>query len=530
MAIKRWIGLGVRPVSDVTNVPPSRTDSQESGFACWDTLFHDFRISATSVYNHYRSDEEENRTEERGDRRIDEMPRLIRVRWTPAPLLQERVDPERTWYKRHIDPVKFSLETEGTTSHNAKGISFSPDHLQAEFFGVVRDSLANGYMEPGVVRALLESGARTVRAAFADPAIGGALDPGRVQSASLPHEGESIIAVAQSLPNLEVMSRAGFRDRPRSPQVPSFASPPDVDGTEYVGYILEKYELGPNGAFALVEEVGLPSPLYSEYHDFHVVYGGTYRYRLRTVVRWTRRAGLGPLGDEPFVLGRFGTQTQGLAFHRSSYFAGEWSPWAYAQMVDDAPPAAPDEFIARPESRRRRVCLTVRVPDDPKGAVSEIRILRRERGPDGRDVGSWTLVHRGPARNTLFYDDDVDFVQSGGHRYIYAAQSVTRHGVPSQLTYQLVVALNAEHRSTGELPVDVVRRSRAEAVGLEGRGFVVTAREMFDRFGRTDENYVVRVESLDTGERRDVGVWLSYENQPYMVRSVDPDDPPGDPE
>jgi hypothetical protein len=67
-----------------------------------------------------------------------------------------------------------------------------------------------------------------------------------------------------------------------------FASLPEFRGLDYVGYIIEKERLDPtDGTWQRLEEYRIIGNQACSYRDTRVAYGQTYRYRIRTVVKFT---------------------------------------------------------------------------------------------------------------------------------------------------------------------------------------------------------------------------------------------------
>ena len=132
--------------------------SAESGRAPFETLFHDFNLEAYPFYNFWAPDELTNENDVRGDRKLEDLPRFIKVIWNIAPDLkdpEEKAKP-KTVDSRHINPVIFSRELERPVTHTTRGITFTPDHLQITGFSSIKSMIANGHMSPGVLETIVE--------------------------------------------------------------------------------------------------------------------------------------------------------------------------------------------------------------------------------------------------------------------------------------------------------------------------------------------------------------------------------------
>jgi hypothetical protein len=145
-----------RPVIN-TGIKP-QVYSADSGPAPFETLFHDFNVEAFPFYNFWTPDELTNDRDERGDRKIEDLPRFIKVCWNPAPDLpdpQERARPKQV-DKRAIRDVMFSREIERPKVVMSRGLGFSPDHLQPANFGKNKGIIANGHLAPGVLETIVD--------------------------------------------------------------------------------------------------------------------------------------------------------------------------------------------------------------------------------------------------------------------------------------------------------------------------------------------------------------------------------------
>lgn len=646
----------------------TQTLSKESPSAPFETLFHNFEIEADPVYNFWTEDETENDRDDRGERKLEDIPRFMRVTWLKAPDLQSIALDNKL--KRDISPVKFSAETEKDTSYLSKGVNFTPGHLQPKNFSTIKNFISNYFLNPGVVNSVVEiapkaknsekrvnetaflaspnmrgipihelqsnlhqqknssigvssvidpefrgdsdfsldenfigqmqitkaqdmsvsmnSGllpslslhvklagveadiirdptngeidsivftdeqpqSQAVKATFVNTRLGGAISDERIDSISEPHHAETMTALAQTLPNLEVLSHFGLDTKNRKVDIPSFPSPVGLRALQYVGYVLEKYSLGPSGEFALVEEIDLPSIDYTQYIDTKVKYGGVYRYRIRSIFRWTYPPEMGPNGLDRLTIPVTGSQTQDLAPYKSSYFTSEWSlNWAYGHVLDIVPPPPPDEFTIRPLSRKKQIIITAKFPENKQRDIFLIRVFRKLRDSNGNDVTGWTQIgpNYGP-QNIIFIDEDVDYYESNGLTYIYTSQCVSRHAETSPFSEQLACRLNKEFKVFGEYPITFVscrgvlpnyfgafstfppRRIFSETVipiplrtpeeKDPSARVVMSARETIGDKLLNPRYFILRFDSLDTGEEKDVYLNLTYNNLDPLVNEM----------
>lgn len=673
--LRHTIDTGIKP----------KVFSAESGEAPFETLFHDFNLEAFATYNFWTPDELTNARDELGNRKLADVPRYIRLQWAVAPNLSDPIDrlKAKDVRARDIRPVIFSREHERPNVFQAKGIGFTPEHLQLEGFKKIKGIIANGHLAPGVVEAIVDihmksagvqssnsqmtnridedafltdpdfagysihemisqmnqvtdgiasmanssegvgsdmmaqkeelvdgkftisrsmkSGGKMdltsvhpsspslgyssrtaktnrqspqdevmsmtqeimhdvskdakssaqIKVKFFNPAIGGLLDQKKINLMSTPEHVESLSAIAPALADLEIISRSNLYDRKRRFIIPSFPSP-RVKPLEYIGYIIEKYAKQSSGAFIKVEEIDIPSREADTYYDTKIVYGAVYRYRIKSVLRWTRKSNEGVEGEDPTVSPVFASQSSLLAQFKSSYFSSEWGhTWAYTTLIDDQPPLPPDELTVRPESHKKRIVVTFRLPDNPQKDIWKMRLYRKFKDEVGRDITDWMQVAETDSddvlmdfspNNVLFFDTDVDFFQRNKTRIVYVAQCISRHGEQSYLSEQLCARLNEEYFSKGEYPTEFVSSAgiRREYFGAFSTNPVQTTKTEIvvspppTRMGRSSGvaslsfsgrqasgnatldavKYICRIQSLDTGETIDVPFDVNFDNLP----------------
>jgi len=372
---------------------------------------------------------------------------------------------------------------------------------------------------------------------FVNPAITGLVSEKKIDLISSPDHAENAIGIAQFMPNLAVL--ADVKDDMRNEaQPPSFPAVQEDSGTEYVGYVIEKYKQVDDGVFDLIDEIEIPDVNATEFVDTEVLYGGVYRYRMRTILRWTRKGNINHGGYEHgnFVNEDF-TSTKSLASHKSSYYQSEWNrKWQYSAVIDTVNPPPPDEFRTRTESHRKRVVVSWKLPDNSQKDIHYYRLFRKTQDDSGRDTSDWELLDiRFGASNVLYFDNDVDY----GTRYVYAAQTVSKHSEFSLLSAQLAVKLNEQFRFEGEHPI---RQVSEKGVRLDAAGvfetkpprrvrplivaqdkFMLTSRVGVDKQPLIDRDYHVRFESLDTGQKKEIIVSMKYDNGVPVDETINED-------
>lgn len=375
---------------------------------------------------------------------------------------------------------------------------------------------------------------KQIRANFISPTLGGALSADKLKLAQRPEHLETAVALAQVLPQLEVMAASNINAQPREINQPTFPSPADMPPLEYCGYLLEKYKLNiDNGVFELVDQIDLASNDYSEYVDTKVLYSAVYRYRIRAYARWTHPENIGIEGPIPTAGGL--QQTRSFSGFKSSYFHSEWSKkWSYGIVIDPVPPSPPDELTVIPDSPRKRIMVTFKIPYNEQRDIFYMRLLRKIQDDHGNDLTDWVQVGPKPGydttKNVIFYDTHVEYYENSPVKYVYAAQTVTRHGAISGLSDQLAGRLNQKFSIYGEFPVEFVsqqgvklehhgafstfpfKRFYGEIVVGNGHRMNLSVLELFGNQNMDSTQYWLRAESLDTGEKKDIPIVTRYEN------------------
>lgn len=377
---------------------------------------------------------------------------------------------------------------------------------------------------------------RAIRVNFFNPSIAGIIDQRKINSMNRPEHIENMVAIAQMLPSLDVLSNSDAYDLRKDVAIPSFQTPEEYSGVEYTGYVIEKYKRNSAGLFQLVQEIDVPHREYTEYIDCQVVYGGVYRYRIRSILRWTRHNSVGFHGYNAKLVQPGRVESDELMPNVSSYFSSGWSPFEYGFIVDTMPPSPPDEITVRPDSRKKTITVTGKIPDNGQLDINAILLFRKVQDSSGRDLEKFRKVAKFGFTNFLYVDKDVEYNQVSGKRYVYAAICTTRHDEVSTYSEQIGCRLNQDFNVRGEFPCDFVsqagvavgyygsfagfpiRRSKTEVVlDVSKSKLVASGRNALTEGMRNDASYIVRAESLDTGETKDVLVEITHRNMKDFV-------------
>jgi hypothetical protein len=355
------------------------------------------------------------------------------------------------------------------------------------------DQLGAGYLDDG------SSEFQRVKIKMLHTNLEGLMSQERLDSMTAPAHAESISAIAPFAGNMAVYSSAGLQNKSREISIPSFNAPDTLKPIEYVGYVIEKYEQV-DGSFKLVDTFYVPGRDYTDYYDCRVKYGVAYRYRIRCIIRWSRRHKIGVFGPDPTVIDAPGAGLNSLTPNDVSYFGSEWaSAWASALLIDTSSPPPPHQFQVRSDSRNKFIEVTFCLPYNPQQDICKMTLYRKLQDQDGYDVTDWVQVQEVDAQfrqgtrhlyvtdlqhqqdditgtkftateseviqtfvefaplNSRYVDTDVNyFGEENSYRYVYSALCHTRHGETSVLSEQLGARLNSHWSRDGEYPIDFI--------------------------------------------------------------------------
>lgn len=531
-ALPPIVSPAIGPPIDLTRV----ITSLSSTLAFHSTLFEDFGLRAVSVYNFYTSDEQIGFSQD-PSASLASLPRYVFLSWNVAPA-----------------PRDFSPSRKGMRPLDQRTAGISP----ALDIKAARLSVANGYVAPGAVQALLvgpvqpsndthkfdedlflsspsaagrsaadhvtgdsdfhivsvpQSPDRT-RVNFVDPSIAGALDGNRVAMAADHVHLASLGAFAKLASGLEVVSEFN-QDAPLRNPVPRFEIAAEAPNLSYTGYIVERYTLNQSGSMELSKTFAIDDPEQNSLVDREVVFGGRYAYRIRTIAQWVHGSTVGFFGSSSLDRKAGFDTSAGSMTREASFFSGDWSDWARTKVSDALRPDPPDELRVMPISHKGMVRITWKMPNDPQRDISAIRLLRSE-GFQGR-YSDWTQVAEFVPGNGVFVDLLVSLFEESHTSYMYAMYSTSFHGETSLLSEKIVARLTDRSRYLGEEPVrqagppgdDPMAHARGPqpppdtelVVQSEFVAYVRSGRSSVPLFKRT---YVIEVQSLTTGERAEV--------------------------
>lgn len=366
-----------------------------------------------------------------------------------------------------------------------------------------------------------------MRVNFVEPNIASTVSAIKLNGATRPEHVESIIGLAPLLPNFESITSmlptiVGQQEAPSSDTSGN-------EGTEYIGYVIEKYVRDGSGTFVLIDEIHIDDIEQSSFVDAAVLYGGVYRYRMRAILRWTHAPNVNVSGYMSSVTPNGTFQTSKLAASKQTFFDSDWSRnWAYAAVLDLVPPPPPDEVNARSISSKRSVSISWKMPEDKQRDISGFVLLRRSCDENLVPTSEWSQVgpRQLPANGRyddtgLSYSDEI-----AGNGYVYALQTTSLHDETSTLSDQIAVFLNREWQEIGERESILfseagvepymhgaysVKPNRFEERETVARGSIAFCGRLGSGKSRFDDReYSLLLESLDTGETFVTDISLGY--------------------
>lgn len=506
--------------------------SNKSAPAYYSTLFRKFGLTAEPTYNYYVENEGVAPTSDQSGT-LSSLPRYVTLRWRTAPTIPTR-----------------QVSQKGVRPYITPDVVHPP---KAASFDVAKAALANGYVAPGVISAViaeppppvttfptkidedsfllakettgqsatdhlgdkssyyslapvsLAQEAKVVN--FVDPSIAGTFDANRISIATDPLHLTVAGSLAKVIGSLEVLSEFNQDVSIQNP-APDFVAHPEAPTVAYIGYIIERYDLRSDGSMVLGRSISIDDPTVDEFIDRQVAYDGTYAYRMRSIVQWTHPSDLDFGGAS--TIDRLSSFAALVTPPLASFYAGDWSDWTRTQVIDTVPPDPPDEVTVRPVSWKGEIRISWREPNNPQKDLSKLTLVRATVA-SGR-VSDWEKLGDFAVRNGSYIDRDVRIHESG-YSYIYALYSWSYHGVISPLSDQIEARLSPSDSKT-ELPVIQISDDGADPMahasnkhGVDPTEIKANERLTFycrggdSRQPLRDSTYLVEARSLSTGEK-----------------------------
>lgn len=445
-------------VSDIeTGIIVSSADSVE---AFHSTLFEDFNLKAVSTYN-FITDDELSPTSFDMTASLDGLPRYITVSWNTAPVNTLPSIPSKAF----------------RNSTRVKNIDYAIADVKT-----ANTALANGYISPGTIRALLSSpvdykqlaifdhdvflssqnagsltaaeamqktdafnvqpinsGSTKTRVSFIDSSIAGIAHENRINASNDHLHLAAAAALTKLVPNLEIISEFNQDVEPVNIP-PKFQSPPNIPGVVYIGYVLEKYESLEDGSVNLISTVNIDDITVSSFIDREVAFSKKYAYRIKSIVQWSRPQNIDFSGKLALIRPASLDLISPNNSWNASFYSGDWSEWARTEVIDDKLPSFPDEFTVRPVSRKGQVHITWKMPWDPQKDIKSFVLLKSIKTENG--YTDWQKIKEFGPSNGIFIDSDVLPQSTSGISYVYSMYSTTHHNEHSTLSERVEVILS----------------------------------------------------------------------------------------
>lgn len=373
---------------------------------------------------------------------------------------------------------------------------------------------------------------------FIDPAITGLVQSSRVNLMTKPEHAENIAGIAQNLTNLKGLSDLKY-DLTIKQEPPSFTGKKEDSGTEYVGYVIEKYVQNNNGIFVFVDEISIDDVNTIKFIDTKVLYGKVYRYRIKCIFKWTREDNINiSMIHKNNVSNLIFNKNRSIKKYKTSFFSSEWCRnWEYASVMDTTPPPHPDEFTVFPQSHKKRIVITFKVPQNNQKDIQYFRLFKKLKDKNNNDLSDWELIDiKIGANNFVCIDEDVDYFENNELYYVYCAQTVTKHAEFSVLSEQLMTRLNKNYSVFGEYDVKQLSESGTTFKSLGKfatlplkkslyqnifkKSIMFTSRLGTSKFPNLQRDYVIRLKSLDTGHIIYVPISMTYKQNDTIFNEI----------
>lgn len=511
MAVKKGIGelIGLGPVNVAgktvtvkqTNItPPNRPQVSEVNVAVTEivnsmeevetisslgsvevfhsTIFDSFNIAVSASYNFY----EENETVEFPNNNIpiNELPRYVTISWKTTPAKQKILK-----------------------NFDRDGFSFPVPHGD---IGVSVKSLSNGFISPGVISAVVESNKTTKNTIrFVDPGIVGTLsDSKKLTKATKAEHLSSIENIASIITGLEVISEVNQNTRP-TVKPPEFKSPASFLGVHYIGYVIEKYDVS-SGKMQFLKSIEIDDPEIKSFVDREILYGRTYSYRIRSIVRWTRNQNEGFFGKNVTDRTTQFSQVAGLLDKISSFYGGDWSVFATAKIADLVLPDHPDEFRVDISSTNK-IHVSWKIPHDSQRDISNIVVLKKIE--TSSFSGDWEEVMTTTRRNGLYIENDISVLEDPSARIIYSSITKTVHDEHSNLSEQYTCNISGGKLVAKMSSPSSNLQQKNEQKPTARKSIDIAVNDKFVEYPIFSGTKIVRLTSLATGQRIDLSIIVS---------------------
>lgn len=224
-----------------------------------------------------------------------------------------------------------------------------------------------------------------------------------------------------------------------------------------IGYVIDKWEMLPDGNLASRAPIILENPFISSAIDMNVRYGAKYVYQMRSIVEF----------DVPAVL----EDTNELALVKL-LVSSRPTPRVVVDCVEVVPPPSPSDIRFRWDYESTNLNITWTFPPNSQRDIKRFQIFRRSsvdeafqlqrvldfddsviHGPDREDIPEY-LISRYTQPTMLYIDSDF----TKDSKFIYSICSIDAHGYTSNYSEQFIVSFD---RYSNKLKIDFISRSGA---------------------------------------------------------------------
>lgn len=430
----------------VSPSPPARVENKyTSKPITFENLFVP-KLTGSFVYNFFDIKEKDfdvSNSRNYGRRPLTEIPKYIHLSWTKAPMSLAPVMASITTTAETSDersddgeirttPVRARITTRAEDSSRSStieearrgsmhigGIFFSTEGMGSRFAGFLSSDTSDSSRDADMIFG-----------------TGGSLGP----VGSSPFEGtfeEELLSDDEML----------FTDVEREVFEDAVAAYSDV--SEYIGYIILKERLDPiEEIFEPVDLIVIPRRDTTNWIDWKIAYGETYRYKIRSVYKFINRDSSRTIyADSDALIDRSGSAAvfdSGILFNNAYYFDSVYSEPFLIDAIDTTPPDPPYDLQVYPNSRKKYVFLTWNQKQQNKD-IAGFNIYRKLANDKDKFKRLNGLLIE--PRNNFFIDfsikEDID--------YVYAVETIDIHANRSNLSVQKIASIKS-------LPIEQIER------------------------------------------------------------------------
>lgn len=299
----------------------------------------------------------------------------------------------------------------------------------------------------------------------------------------------------------------------------------------YTGYVIERQRLGSDGVFVNDRRFVIAGSDRGAFTDHGISYGVVYRYRISSIVKWVHSSELRVAGLSSDVAQQSNPTVNGQMTLR--YMRSSWSPYVNVVVLDTDLPSPPKQLTVLHDRKMSGIRISWVLPENVQEDISYLSLYRRTM-LNGVFTSDWKRIASDiPMRNGLYLDRDDIPAYPG--QVVYAMTSTSIHGQVSDLSEQIfyqsargkgegatgIVSFpGAPLKSYGNFSVMPVRFKDEDLVCENS--ITVSPRVGPSSYMNIDADYVLRVQSIETGQFTDILLSLAYRNFAAPVGQANP--------